>query len=50
MLKRRLKLLGKILLALIALVLVFLMFERFGGQIALAVSFSDGLGVRTTIV
>lgn len=36
MLKRRLKLLGKILLALIMLLVVFLLFERFRGQIALA--------------
>ncbi len=36
MLKRRLKLLGKILLALIVLPVVFLLFERFRGQIALA--------------
>jgi hypothetical protein len=36
MLKRRLKLLGKILLALIVLLVVFLLFERFRGQISLA--------------
>lgn len=36
MLKRRLKLLGKILLALIALFVGFLLFERFRGQISLA--------------
>ncbi len=37
MYQRRLKLLGKILLALIALVVAFLLVERFRGQIALAV-------------
>lgn len=36
MLKRRLKLLGKILLTLIVLLVVFLLVERFRGQIALA--------------
>lgn len=36
MLKRRLKLLGKILLALIVLFFAFLLFERFRGQISLA--------------
>jgi hypothetical protein len=36
MLKRWLKLLGKILLALVVLVIVFLLFERFRGQIVLA--------------
>ncbi len=36
MLKRRLKLLGKILLALVVLLVVFLLFERFRGQISLA--------------
>jgi len=36
MLKRRLKFLGKILLAFIVLLVVFLLFERFRGQISLA--------------
>ncbi len=45
MLKRRLKLLGKILLALIVLLVVFLLFERFRGQISLA-SYKHGLATK----